>query len=122
MTSPGRGHNSGTVTATKSRSEAAFVREAKVVPGGSMRAASWFKPHPPYAARGEGCWVVDIDGRRILDCANNFFSLIHGHAFPPVLAAVQQAVDGWLALHPDRSAGVPLFVGVRGGRLNAAVA
>lgn len=73
-------------------SEAAYKREAKVVPGGSMRAASWFKPHPPYAARGEGCWVTDIDGRRLLDCANNFFSLIHGHAFQPVLDAVSQAM------------------------------
>ncbi|WGS26043.1 aminotransferase class III-fold pyridoxal phosphate-dependent enzyme [Bradyrhizobium sp. ISRA464] len=76
----------------KSRSEAAYLREAKVVPGGSMRAASWFRPHPPYAARGEGCWVVDIDGRRILDCANNFFSLVHGHVFPPVIDAVRDAM------------------------------
>jgi glutamate-1-semialdehyde 2,1-aminomutase len=74
------------------RSESAFLRERKVVPGGSMRAASWFQPHPPYAARGEGCWVVDIDGRRLLDCANNFFSLIHGHAFEPVLDAVRAAM------------------------------
>ncbi|WP_244482864.1 aminotransferase class III-fold pyridoxal phosphate-dependent enzyme [Mesorhizobium sp. Root102] len=57
-----------------------------------MRAASWFQPNPPYAARGEGCWVVDIDGRRLLDCANNFFSLIHGHAFEPVLDAVRGAM------------------------------
>ncbi|WP_247463962.1 aminotransferase class III-fold pyridoxal phosphate-dependent enzyme [Bradyrhizobium sp. 137] len=57
-----------------------------------MRAAQWFKPHPPYAARGEGCWVVDVDGRRILDCANNFFSLVHGHAFPPILDAVHRAM------------------------------
>lgn len=76
----------------RERSQAAFLRERKVVPGGSMRAASWFQPHPPYAARGEGCWVVDIDGRRVLDCANNFFSLIHGHAFAPVLDAVRDAM------------------------------
>ncbi|MCK1516097.1 aspartate aminotransferase family protein [Bradyrhizobium sp. 190] len=94
MTGPGQGQNRDAVgDAAKSRSEAAYFREAKVVPGGSMRAASWFKPHPPYAARGEGCWVVDIDGKRILDCANNFFSLIHGHAFPPVLDAVRDAMN-----------------------------
>ncbi|XSC42678.1 aspartate aminotransferase family protein [Bradyrhizobium sp. RDT10] len=46
----------------------------------------------PYAARGEGCWIVDVDGRRTLDCANNFFSLIHGHAFPPVLDAVRDSM------------------------------
>lgn len=73
-------------------SEAAYLRERKVVPGGSMRAASWFQPHPPYAARGEGCWVIDLDERRLLDCANNFFSLIHGHAYEPVLDAVRNAM------------------------------
>ncbi|RWF22982.1 MAG: aspartate aminotransferase family protein, partial [Mesorhizobium sp.] len=69
----GLGQNGGAVdSAIGKRSETAFLRERKVVPGGSMRAASWFQPHPPYAARGEGCWVVDVDGRRLLDCANNF--------------------------------------------------
>jgi glutamate-1-semialdehyde 2,1-aminomutase len=75
-----------------SRSTAAFLREQRVVPGGSMRHASWFPPHPPYAARGEGCWIVDLDNRRVLDCANNFFSLIHGHAFPPIVAALTEAI------------------------------
>lgn len=77
---------------THSRSHSAYRRERVVVPGGSMRPASWFQPHPPYAARGEGCWVVDLDGRRLLDCANNFFSLIHGHAYEPVLDAVRDAM------------------------------
>jgi len=57
-----------------------------------MRNASWFAPHPPYAARGEGCWIEDLDGRRVLDCANNFFSLIHGHAFPPVVEALREVI------------------------------
>lgn len=92
MTGPGAVGAGVSAAVAKSRSEAAYAREAKVVPGGSMRAAQWFKPHPPYAARGEGCWVTDIDGRRILDCANNFFSLIHGHAFPPILDAVHRAM------------------------------
>lgn len=77
---------------TPSRSQLSYLREREVVPGGSMRAASWFQPHPPYAARGEGCWVFDLDGRRLLDCANNFFSLIHGHAYEPVLDAVRGAM------------------------------
>jgi glutamate-1-semialdehyde 2,1-aminomutase len=84
--------NEATAAGEGTRSEQAYLRERKVVPGGSMRAASWFQPSPPYAARGEGCWVVDLDGRRILDCANNFFSLIHGHAYEPVLAAARDAM------------------------------
>src|SRR5262249_25606587 len=64
---------------------------------GSMRAAPYFPPQPPYALRGEGCWVTDLDGRRIFDCANNFFSLVHGHAFPPVTRALHQILDGGTA-------------------------
>ncbi len=75
------------------RSAAAFLREQRVVPGGSMRHASWFPPHPPYAARGEGCWIIDLDNRRILDCANNFFSLVHGHAFAPIVTALTDAIS-----------------------------
>lgn len=40
----------------------------------------------------------------------------------PVLPAVRETMVAWLALHPNRSPGAPLFVGVRGGRLDAAVA
>ena len=40
----------------------------------------------------------------------------------PVLPAVREAIGAWLRHHPDRRAGAPLFVGVRGGRLDAAVA
>lgn len=78
--------------AARSASREAFLRERDVVPGGSMRAASWFKPYPSYASRGEGCWLYDLDGNRVLDCANNFFSLVHGHAFPPVVEAVTKTL------------------------------
>lgn len=80
-----------------SNSSVAFAREREIVPGGSMRNAIWFAPHPPYAAKGTGCWVEDIDGRRFLDCANNFFSLIHGHAFAPVVEAIGAAVGNGTA-------------------------
>jgi len=40
----------------------------------------------------------------------------------PVLAAVRAAVAAWLARHPDRQPDSPLFVGVRGARLDPAVA
>jgi integrase/recombinase XerC len=40
----------------------------------------------------------------------------------PVLPAVSAAIAAWLALHPSRAEDAPLFVGVRGGRLDPAVA
>jgi integrase/recombinase XerC len=40
----------------------------------------------------------------------------------PVLPAVRTAIADWLGLHPDRAPGSPLFLGVRGKRLDPAVA
>jgi integrase/recombinase XerC len=40
----------------------------------------------------------------------------------PVLPAVRQAMEAWLAEHPDRRPEAPLFVGARGARLDPAVA
>ncbi len=40
----------------------------------------------------------------------------------PVLPAVRDAMSAWLRVHPDPQPETPLFVGARGGRLNAGVA
>jgi len=40
----------------------------------------------------------------------------------PVLPVVRAALAQWLVVHPDRAPDRPLFVGARGGRLDAAVA
>ena len=70
------------------RSQALFQRALDVMPGGSTRATIFYQPHPPYAAHGEGSRIVDVDGNVIVDFTNNFFSAIHGHANPKIVAAV----------------------------------
>jgi len=40
----------------------------------------------------------------------------------PVVAVVREAMEAWLAVHPNRVPEEALFVGARGGRLNAGVA
>jgi integrase/recombinase XerC len=40
----------------------------------------------------------------------------------PVLPAVREAIAEWLRHHPDPTPDAPLFVGARGGRLQAAIA
>jgi glutamate-1-semialdehyde 2,1-aminomutase len=71
-----------------SRSSALYERALRVLPGGASRNTILRKPHPLYADRGEGCWVVDVEGVRRLDFANNMASLIHGHAHPRIVEAV----------------------------------
>src|SRR5499427_2174036 len=58
-----------------------------VMPGGNSRTTVYMSPYPPYAAEGQGAWVVDVDGDRRLDLVNNYTALIHGHAHPAVTAA-----------------------------------
>jgi len=73
-----------------SRSRELYERGLKVLPGGITRTLPWQEPFPVYAARGEGAYVVDVDGTRRLDLLNNFASLIHGHAHPEVVDAVRR--------------------------------
>ena len=74
-----------------SRSAHLYRRASAVLPGGISRLQTWVDPYPIYARRGEGAYIVDVDGTRRLDLMNNFASLIHGHANPGVAAAATAA-------------------------------
>ncbi|OBJ44813.1 class III aminotransferase [Mycolicibacterium mucogenicum] len=74
-----------------SNSSKTYARALGVLPGGNTRATTFVRPHPPYAAHGKGCRVTDTDGRTVIDCNNNYTSLIHGHADPHVLDAAERA-------------------------------
>jgi len=69
-------------------SEALFRKALKFLPGGVSRDTILRSPHPVYASEGHGCLVTDIEGRQFVDFANNMASLIHGHAYPPIVDAV----------------------------------
>ncbi|MBD1588545.1 aspartate aminotransferase family protein [Pseudomonas typographi] len=75
-----------------SRSKALYDRATKVMPGGITRILPWQEPFPVYAGSGSGAYVTDVDGTRRLDLLNNFASLIHGHAHPAIVAAIQEQV------------------------------
>ena len=76
------------LTLTQSRSAALYERARKVMPGGCSRNTILRKPHPLYVENGAGCYVTDVEGVQRIDFANNVASLIHGHAYPPVVEAV----------------------------------
>jgi glutamate-1-semialdehyde 2,1-aminomutase len=72
----------------RTRSQELYRRALRVMPGGVSRNTVLRRPHPLYAAKGEGCFVTDIEGVRRIDFANNMASLIHGHAHPSIVDAV----------------------------------
>ena len=76
-------------SATAAASRSLHERALAVMPGGNTRATVFMKPHPFYAARGCGCRLVDVDGVERIDFTNNYNSLIHGHAHPAIIEAVQ---------------------------------
>lgn len=85
MTGNTSGHNS-----VGSASAEAFKRAAGVFIDGTSRVTIERDPIPRYMARGEGAYLIDVDGRRFLDLNANFTTLIHGHAFAPVVDAVSR--------------------------------
>lgn len=82
-------------TLNDARSAALYAEALKVLPGGvnspvrAMRSIGL--ESPLFIARGEGAEIVDVDGNRYLDYVCSWGPLIHGHAHPAVLAAVQEA-------------------------------
>lgn len=81
-------------------SAAAQRRAHASVVGGNSRGAAYHRPYPLTIAGAEGSKVVDVDGREYLDFINNFTSLVHGHAYPPILHAVNRQIAGgtaWVA-------------------------
>ena len=75
-------------------SQALFDRAKGIVPGGVNSPVRAFKSvggTPRFMVRGEGPWMVDADGRRYVDLVCSWGPLIHGHAHPAIVAAVQSA-------------------------------
>jgi glutamate-1-semialdehyde 2,1-aminomutase len=75
-------------------------RAMSVLPDGvssPVRGAGAFQPYPFYVERGEGAYLVDVDGNRYLDTVMAFGPVILGHAHPTVTSAVQeQAAKGMI--------------------------
>ena len=86
----------------QSNSARLYERASKVLAGGSTRLTTWFAPYPIYAVSGKGSRVTDADGVERVDCLNNYMTLIHGHAHPDVVAAIEHPETSNLCFRSDR--------------------
>jgi glutamate-1-semialdehyde 2,1-aminomutase len=74
------------------RSAELYRRAIQLIPGGvnspvrAMRAIG--RDHPIFVARGEGCELVDADGKRYVDWVCSWGPLILGHAHPAIVERV----------------------------------
>jgi len=78
------------------KSRALFERAQRLMPGGvnsPVRAFRAVGGTPFFVARGEDCFLWDVDGNRYVDFVCSWGALILGHAHPEVVAAVKAAVE-----------------------------
>jgi glutamate-1-semialdehyde 2,1-aminomutase len=79
------------------RSAGLYRRAVELLPGGvnspvrAMRAIG--REYPIFVERGEGCELIDADGRRYVDWVCSWGPLILGHAHPAAVSAVAEAAE-----------------------------
>ena len=81
---------------THAKSEAAFQRAQKVIPGGvnsPVRAFRGVGGTPPFVACGEGSHIFDIDGNEYIDYVGSWGPLLLGHRHPVIVEALRQTLE-----------------------------
>jgi len=76
------------------RSRQLQQRAEQLLPGGvdsPVRAFRAVGGDPPFVVRAEGAYLWDADGNRYIDYFGSWGPMLLGHAFPPVVEAIQQA-------------------------------
>ena len=63
------------------------------MPGGNTRSTLHGSPISPYAARGSGCELEDVDGHRLIDLHGDYSALVHGNAHPAIVEAAASAIQ-----------------------------
>ena len=74
------------------RSASLHARAVHRLPGGVTRSVLRYDPYPTYMTRGAVSRLFDADGNEYLDLMNNYSALIHGHAHPRIVEAIQSQV------------------------------
>ncbi len=88
------------------KSAAAHSKAQAVMPGGNSRQAGYWAPYPLTIERAQGTSLWDLDGHRYLDLINNYTAMVHGHAYPPIVEAVERQIrqgTGWAAGNPAQT-------------------
>jgi len=80
---------------SRETSERLFAEASELMPGGVSSPVRAFRAvggSPVFVARGEGAYLVDVDGNRYVDYVLSWGPLILGHAHPRVVRALEEAV------------------------------
>jgi ornithine--oxo-acid transaminase len=77
------------------QSDALMVKSAtgRLIDQVESRTSHNYHPLPVAIREGAGAWVVDVEGRRYLDCLSAYSALNFGHRHPAIMAAVREQLD-----------------------------
>ena len=78
------------------RSEELFARAVAAIPGGvnsPVRAFGGVGGTPVFVERGEGAYLIDVDGTRYVDLVQSWGALLFGHAHPVIVEAALRAAE-----------------------------
>jgi glutamate-1-semialdehyde 2,1-aminomutase len=78
------------------RSQSLFAEAVNLLPGGvnsPVRAFRAVGGQPLFIERGDGAYLVDVDGNRYVDYVLSWGPLILGHAHPRIAVALHSAID-----------------------------
>lgn len=70
-----------------------YERAKLKIPGGVNSPVRAFDPYPFFTQFAKGSKIVDLDGREYIDYCLAYGPLIFGHAFPPLLEGVKEALE-----------------------------
>jgi glutamate-1-semialdehyde 2,1-aminomutase len=79
------------------KSTALFDRAQKTIPGGvnsPVRAFRSVGGTPLFIERARGAYLFDADGNKYIDYINSWGPMILGHAYAPVVRAIQEKAEG----------------------------
>lgn len=75
------------------KSQALFEKAGRVIPGGvnsPVRAFRSVGGTPVFMQHAKGAYMYDVDGNRFVDYINSWGPMILGHAYEPVVKAIQE--------------------------------
>ena len=78
----------------RTRSQILQQRAERFFPGGvnsPVRAFRAVGGAPPFVQSAQGAWLTDADGNRYIDYFGSWGPMILGHAYPPVVEAIERA-------------------------------
>ena len=79
---------------SRTQSQALQTRAERLFPGGVNSPVRGFRSvggEPPFIARAQGAYLYDADGNRYIDYFGSWGPMILGHAFLPVVEAIERA-------------------------------